>query len=91
MIKKFVGLYDIHYPNNIKLDCVESFMVDFAPDYLIYGGDTGDWEPLSHWGEENRFKEIGLDNIRKQLNKEADGLHKLIKKHNHLTKPKEVH
>jgi hypothetical protein len=91
MIKKFIGLFDIHYPSNIKLSCVESFMKDLKPDILIYGGDTWDCDPLSHWGEEKRFKELGLENIRKQLNKEATGLHNLLKHHISISKAKEVH
>lgn len=91
MIKKFIGLFDLHHPNNIPLSPVEQFMEEFKPDILVYGGDSWDCEPLSHWGEEKRFKEIGLDNIRKQLHAEAESLHNLVKHHKKISKAKEIH
>lgn len=91
MIRKFIALFDVHYPNNIPLKAVENFMSDERPDILIYGGDAWDCEPLSHWGEENRFKEIGLDLIRKELDQQASGLNDMVKRHQSLCKAKETY
>jgi len=43
---KGVTLFDIHAPDEDKpsLTAVEQFLPDFKPDYLIWGGDLGNWE-----------------------------------------------
>lgn len=89
--EKFVGLFDIHYPENIDLSCVHKFLSDFKPDTLVYGGDCWDCDPISHWGEQQRFKEKGLAQIRKELNEQAEGLRELIVKQIKISKAKNVY
>jgi predicted phosphodiesterase len=91
MIKKFVGLFDLHYPDNISLDSTEAFLKDFKPDILVYGGDTWDCEPISHWGEQQRFKEKGLSIIRQELKDQSEGLRALIKRQIKIARAKDIY
>mgnify|MGYP001608225994 CR=1 FL=1 len=48
---KGVTLFDIHTPDDDKscMRAVDKFLPDFKPDYLIWGGDVGNWESFSTW------------------------------------------
>lgn len=49
-------------------------MRDIQPTHLIFLGDTWDCGPLNHWDMQSRFKEKGLERIRRELKDESRGL-----------------
>lgn len=91
LISKFVIFYDDHYPDNLFAKILNLFLKDERPDILIFGGDTWGCEPVSHWGEEQRFKQLGLNTIRKQLMMQSFGLHNLIKQRITSSRAKKVY
>jgi len=91
MIKKLVAVGDLHYPEQKYMKIFEQFLTDEKPEILIYAGDIWNCEPISHWGDESRFKEIGLAAIRQQLLTEAQGIHDLIARQIKLAKAKEIY
>jgi len=52
-IIKGLTLFDIHTPDENKpaIKAVELLFSDFKPDYLIWGGDLGNWASFCHWEE----------------------------------------
>jgi hypothetical protein len=47
------------------------------PDIFVLGGDNISFDCISHWNDEN-FKNIGFDNIRKTLIQEIEGFKKQL-------------
>lgn len=69
-MRRVLALYDSHYPHNVPLGTFLRYAKDFKPTDFILGGDNWDLGFLSHWNDGN-FKNIGFDNIRERLWKEA--------------------
>lgn len=80
-LTKIVALFDIHYPHNIDLSPVLSFIQDFKPNRIILGGDILDLAYLSHWEASNPGKWEGhqLENDINWLSTFIDNLNKDIK------------
>jgi len=51
---KGVTLFDTHAPDHNKpcMEAIAEFLPVFKPNYLIYGGDLGNWGSFSKWEEE---------------------------------------
>jgi predicted phosphodiesterase len=75
--ERVLALYDMHFPKNIPLGTFNHFAKDFRPTILILGGDMWDLDCISHWNDAN-FKNIGFDNVREHLQKEAVELREVL-------------
>lgn len=71
-IAKVLALYDSHYPHTISLKQFCAYAKDIKPDLFILGGDNWSLDVIAHWNDSN-FKNVGFDNIKKQLHAEAEG------------------
>ena len=77
-MKRLVGLFDSHYPHTINIKPLLSYLKHSPPDEFVLGGDNLSLDCISHWNDEN-FKNIGFDMIRKTLKDEVDGFVSQIK------------
>jgi predicted phosphodiesterase len=57
---KFVFISDVHWPDNVKLKHVFSFIKTFKPDYVLAVGDILNGDPFSPWerGTPHAFKQM---------------------------------
>lgn len=76
-IHKVIGLFDSHYPDNIPMHSLLSYCKDHKPDVFLLGGDNWGLDIISHWNDAN-FKNIGFDNVKKQLKLEAEGFNQQL-------------
>src|SRR3989304_2410678 len=90
MIKKVLFLSDIHLKpissSNRILNAIEKFMPDFAPDILVYLGDTLDCEELLGFNSKPPFS-IQWDFIREEIKNAND----MLNRHIALCRPNEKH
>ena len=75
--RRLVGLFDSHYPHTISLSPLLSYLSERQPETFVLGGDNLSFDCISHWNDEN-FKNIGFDNIRKKLHDEIEGFKKQL-------------
>lgn len=67
--RKIVALFDIHAPQQCKLDGVLSFIKERQPTDLVLGGDIVDMQFCSHWND-TLFSTIGLEKVEMLLAQE---------------------
>lgn len=74
MIKdRVLAIYDSHFPYHVSLDSFLRFAKDFKPTKFVLGGDNWDLGIISHWNDQN-FKNVGFNNIRRKIKEEAQEL-----------------
>jgi len=78
-IYKVIGIWDSHYPWNINLDPFLEYAKDQKPNEFIFGGDNWSLDVISHWNDQD-FKNVGFDNVRRKLHEEADGFNDQLDK-----------
>lgn len=74
---KLVGFFDSHYPHTININPILNYLKANPPDIFVLGGDNLSFDCISHWNDEN-FKNIGFDQIKKTLTNEINGFKKQL-------------
>lgn len=88
MVKKYMILPDIHYPEQDKkaIKVIEQVLQYWKPDAIVYLGDFMDMGSVSHWIQDKRRK---VEN--KRLISDYTGFNFMLDKHAKLSKCKEIH
>ena len=81
-LRRIVGLYDIHTPDNIPLDGVIKFIRDFKPTHLVNGGDFLHLESIRELAKKQHI-DVGTMEVTRAINelkKEFAGANDILDK-----------